>query len=39
MAWGVSLNFGYNMTIWTAAAIYAAGFIIMACKPLPARNL
>ena len=39
MAWGVSLNFGYNMTIWTAAAIYAAGFIIMACKPLPTRNV
>ena len=33
LAWGLSLNFGYNITLWTATAIYGGAFLIMILKP------
>jgi len=32
MAWGVSLNFGYNATLWVATAIYACACLSMILK-------
>ena len=32
IAWGLSLNFGYNLTLWTAAAAYGCAFTAMAFK-------
>ena len=33
IAWGISLNFGYNATILTAIVIYGCALIIMMVKP------
>jgi len=32
LAWGVSLNFGYDATLWVATAIYAGALLCMAVK-------
>jgi hypothetical protein len=32
LAWGVSLNFGYDATLWAATAIYAGALLCMAVK-------
>lgn len=32
LAWGVSLNFGYDATLWGAAAIYAGALLCMVFK-------
>jgi hypothetical protein len=28
LAWGISLNFGFNATIWAATAVYACAFLV-----------
>ena len=33
LAWGLSLNFGYNITLWTAMALYGCAFLVMILKP------
>jgi len=33
IAWGLSLNFGYNFTLCTATAVYGCAFFIMLLKP------
>jgi hypothetical protein len=33
LAWGLSLNFGYNTTLWTAMAVYGCAFLVMILKP------
>ena len=33
IAWGFSLNFGYNFTLWAATAVYGCAFLIMVLKP------
>jgi spermidine synthase len=33
VAWGLSLNFGYTMTLWMATAVYGCAFLVMAGKP------
>ncbi|UCE74646.1 MAG: hypothetical protein JSV56_02805 [Methanomassiliicoccales archaeon] len=33
VAWGLSLNFGYNITIWTAVLIFGCAFLVMILKP------
>ena len=38
LAWGLSLNFGYNITLWTATAIYGGAFLIMILKPYPVQQ-
>ena len=32
LAWGLSLNFGYNATLWTAAAVYGCACLVMILK-------
>jgi hypothetical protein len=32
LAWGVSLNFGYDATLWGATAIYAVALLCMVFK-------
>lgn len=32
VAWGLSLNFGYTITLWTATLVYATGYFIIAFK-------
>jgi hypothetical protein len=29
LAWGLSLNFGYNATLWTATVIYGCACLVM----------
>ncbi len=38
IAWGFSLNFGYNFTLCAAAAVYSCAFLIMALKPSVANR-
>jgi hypothetical protein len=33
LAWGLSLNFGYNTTLWTATAVYFCALLVMTLKP------
>ena len=33
VAWGLSLNFGYNTTLWTATLIYGCALLVMILKP------
>ena len=33
VAWGLSLNFGYNATIWMATAVYAIAGLVMFLRP------
>jgi len=33
IAWGLSLNFGYNFTLWAATAVYGCAFFIMVLRP------
>ena len=33
LAWGLSLNFGYNATLWTATVIYGCACLVMFLKP------
>jgi hypothetical protein len=33
IAWGFSLNFGYNFTLYTATAVYGCALLIMVLKP------
>jgi spermidine synthase len=33
IAWGLSLNFGYTVTLWTAAAVYGFACLVMIIKP------
>ena len=33
IAWGLSLNFGYTMTLWMATAVYGCAFLVMVRKP------
>jgi hypothetical protein len=32
IAWGLSLNFGYTITLWTATAVYASACLVMVIK-------
>jgi hypothetical protein len=32
IAWGLSLNFGYTITLWTATAVYASACLVMMIK-------
>jgi hypothetical protein len=38
IAWGFSLNFGYNFTLWAATAVYGCAFLIMVLKPSVAHR-
>jgi len=38
IAWGFSLNFGYNFTLWAAIAVYGCAFLIMVLKPSVANR-
>jgi len=33
LAWGLSLNFGYNITLWAATVIYGCACLVMILKP------
>jgi hypothetical protein len=33
IAWGLSLNFGYNSTLWAATAVYGCACLVMILKP------
>jgi predicted membrane-bound spermidine synthase len=33
LAWGLSLNFGYNATLWAATVIYGCAWLVMILKP------
>ena len=33
IAWGLSLNFGYTVTLWAAAAVYGSACLVMFIKP------
>jgi len=38
LAWGLSLNFGYNTTLWTATVIYGCACLVMVLKPAPVQQ-
>lgn len=38
IAWGLSLNFGYNTTSWTAISVYGCAGLVMILKPYTSKN-
>jgi len=38
VAWGLSLNFGYNVTLWTATVIYGCACLVMTLKAYSGGN-
>jgi len=38
LAWGLSLNFGYNTTLWTATVIYGCACLVMVLKLAPVQQ-
>jgi predicted membrane-bound spermidine synthase len=38
VAWGLSLNFGYNVALWTATIIYGCACLVMVMKPDPVQE-
>jgi hypothetical protein len=38
VAWGLSLNFGYNVTLWTATIIYGCACLVMTLKAYSGGN-
>jgi hypothetical protein len=38
VTWGLSLNFGYNLTLWAAVTVYGCACLVMVMKPDPVQE-